>query len=458
MAKINPEIFRAYDIRGVYPKELNEESAGVVGRAVAVFLKRKYKKNKPRIVIGRDNRISSPNLFSFLKKGILAEGGEVIDIGLSPTPLFYFAVWNYGFDGGVMVTASHNPPCYNGFKVVQREAVMLGLNSSLKEIARLALLISKKGIAQKIPLKSGRVKKKSVLKDYLNLNLKGESLKKMKGLKVVIDTGNAVSGLLIQALKKRLPCQIYHLFPKLDSGFPNHLLNPLENKNIRDLGQAVRAKGADLGAALDGDGDRIVFVDEKGKRIPPDIISSLLVKIILRDKPNSKIIYTICSSNIIKETVKENGGRAIASRVGHTFVKEKMKKEKAIFACEYSGHYFHKKHNFCEAPIFVLLKILEEIANSQKPVSRLAVPFLRRYSYSGVVNFKAKNKKAALKKLEEKYGRGKISRIDGLRIDFNNWWFLIRPSNTEDLLRLSLEDRNRKLMEEKLKELRKIIG
>lgn len=455
MVKIKPGIFRAYDIRGIYPQELNKETAEIIGRAFIKFLRSKRKKKKLRIVVGRDNRLSSPVLSQALKKGILNEGAAIIDIGLSPTPVFYFAVWKYGFDGGVLSTASHNPPEYNGFKIVGKEARMIGDNTGLKEIKKMAISEAKQEIG--LPsLKIERVKKKNVLKDYLKFNFKYLNLELLRPLKIAIDTGNAVPGILVKELKEYLPCKIYHLFLKLDGSFPNHLPDPLEEENIKDLKKLVREKKLDLGLAFDGDGDRIVFVDERGKMIPPDLITCLLSEIILKEFPKSKILYSICSSNIIKETIRKAGGTAIAVRIGHTFVKEKMKKEKAVFAGEYSGHYFHKEHNSCEAPLFVLFKVLEETSRKQQPISRLTSIF-EKYSHSGTVNLEVEDKKMAQEVLEKRYRKGKISRLDGIRIDFNNWWFNVRPSNTEPLLRITVEAKTRPLMKEKLQEVMKII-
>ncbi len=451
MIKINPNIFKAYDVRGVYPKELNKKSAELVGKAFVRFLRKGNQQKKLKIVVGRDNRASSPALFSSLKKGILMEGADLIDIGLSSSPMFYFAVWNYGFDGGIIITASHNPPQYNGLKIVSKGAKMIGSNTGLDKIKKLVFQIEK----EKKPSSSrlGQIKKKNVLKDYLKFNLRAADIKKIKNLKIVIDTGNAVSGILIRELKKYLPSGIYHLFAKLDSSFPNHLPNPLEEKNIKDLKKLVRQRKADLGVAFDGDGDRVVFVNELGKVIPPDFITCLISEIILKKSKREKIIYTICSSNIIKEVVKKNNGKAIAWKVGHTFIKEKMRKEKAIFGGEYSGHFFLKSHNFCEVPLFIIFKILEKISESKKSISELTEAY-EKYHYSGIVNLEVKDKKRRLKELEKKYKGGKITHLDGLRIDFKDWWFSARPSNTENLLRICVEAKTKSLMKEKLNKIK----
>lgn len=453
MDKINPKIFRAYDIRGIYPRELNEKSAEIVGRAFVKFLEEGTKTDGLEIVLGSDNRASSLSLSAALKKGVLEEGARVIDIGLSPTPVFYFAVWNYGFKGGIQVTASHNPPQYNGFKVVREKAKMVGENSGLGKLKRMALEI---GETEGEKVKGGGAKGKEVLEDYIEFNLRGVNLSGIENFKLVIDTGNAVSGVLVERLKKYLPCQIFHLFPELDSRFPNRGLNPLEEENTRYLREAVKEQAADLGMAFDGDGDRVIFIDEKGGLIAPDLVSALISKIILRENKGAKIVYNVNLSNIVREVIEENGGRAIPCRIGHTFVKKEMIEEGAVFGAEYSGHYFHKNHSFCEAPLFVLFKLMEETRREKRSISKLVFPF-KKYFYSGVVNFNVREKQEKIKKIEKKYQRGKISRLDGLRVDFPNWWFNVRPSNTEDTLRVTVEAKTKNLMEEKLEEIRKII-
>jgi len=463
------DIFKAYDIRGIYPSEINSSAALRIGEGLVRFL-RKTKKGKPstraklgaglaphrnevsgaglKIVVGRDNRLSSPVLGRAVKKGILEEGADVIDIGLSSTPMFYFAVWKYNYDGGIMVTASHNPPEYNGFKIVREKADAIGEESGLREIKKLTLQKRKED-----KIKKGVVKNKNILKSYLDFSSPRLIflMPDLKRLRIAIDTDNAVSGILIKELKKRLPCKIYHLFPELDGRFPNHLVDPLEEKNIKDLKNFVKEKKLDLGIAFDGDGDRIIFVDEKGEMIPSDFITCLISQRILRQKPGTKILYNICSSNIIKDVVEESGGIAMAGKIGHTFIEERMKKEKVFFSGEFSGHYFLSPY-FFEVPLFVLFKVLEEISQSGKTISQLVRPF-QKYFHSGQINMKVEDKKKKLKELEEKFKGGKISHLDGLRIDFKNWWFNARPSNTEDLLRIVVEARTKKLMEEKKKEI-----
>jgi phosphomannomutase len=440
--EINPKIFKAYDIRGIYPREINQEVVFKIGQAFIKFLKKK----KPEIVVGRDNRLSSPKLFRALIQGMIDQGAKVIDIGLSTTPMVYWATSFYHYDGGIEITASHNPPEYNGLKLVKKNSFPLNQKTGLKEIKRYLF----EGKFKK--KKGGEVIKKDVIRDYLKFNLKNFDLEKIAPLKIVIDTANSVSGNLIPLIFKKTNCQIYHLFAELDGSFPNHPPDPLIKENLQTLCFTLKKKKADLGIAFDGDGDRICFVDEKGEIIRGDLISTLMAKEILKENPGEKILYDLRSSNILKEKIQESGGIAIMGRVGHSFIKEKMRKENIIFAGEFSGHYYHRDYYFCECPIFVLLKILEIISIQKKPFSQIIKPF-KKYFHSGEINFKTEKKEAILKLIEKRFRGGKISKIDGLRIDFPDWWFLIRPSQTEPVLRLVIEAKTRKLFNQRKKEL-----
>jgi len=444
--KVNPKIFKAYDIRGIYPKEINSEVAYLIGRAFVKFLKKK----KLKIVVGRDNRLSSPILHQNLVRGMVDSGATVIDIGLSTTPMLYWACAHYKLDGGINVTASHNPSEYNGFKIVREKAIPVSEKTGLKKIKAL--------IGDKLPLSGikGKIKRKKVLHPYLKFNFQTTEVKNLKPLKVVIDTANAVPGILIPYLKKNLPIRIYPLFTKLIGNFPNHPPDPLVKENLKWLREEVKQKKADLGVAFDGDGDRIMFIDEKGEIIPGDLITAILASLILKESPGEKILYDIRSSNIVPEAIRNFGGRPEAGRIGHSFIKERMRKEKIIFAGEFSAHYYHKEHYFCEAPLFVLLKILERISQSGKPISKLIKPY-QKYFHSGEINFKVKDKKKKIKEIENHYPQGKILKIDGLRVDFKDWWFLARPSNTEPVLRLVVEAKTKDLLKEKKKELTALI-
>ncbi len=445
---IDPSIFRSYDIRGVYPSTINEKSAYLIGRAFVRFLNPRGKK-RLNIVVGRDSRLSSPALFKALTGGIIDQGANVIDIGLSTTPMLYWACGFYGYDGGINITASHNPKEHNGFKFVRKGAVPVSGETGLKQIY---------GLTQKkiITAARGKITKKKILKDYINFNLKDFNLKRFKRLKVVIDTANSVSGILIPELKNKLPLKIYPIFEKLDGSFPNHPPDPHQKKNLKWLQREIKNKRADLGIAFDGDGDRVIFVDEKGKPIGGDLITALIAIIILNDHPGEKIFYDLRSSNIVKEVIEEAGGKIVIGKLGHSFIKEQMRKENILFAGEFNGHYYLREHYFCETPFFVIFKIIEEISGTGKPLSGLIKPF-KKYYRSEEINFIVRNKEKILRQLEKKYKEGKILKTDGLRVDFKNWWFNVRLSNTESLLRLNLEATTKRLMEKRRKELTKLI-
>lgn len=447
--KISPEIFRAYDIRGIYPKEINEEVAYLIGRAFVKFLQ----KPKLKIVVGRDYRLSSLSLFKSLTKGIIDQGATVINIGLSTTPMLYFAVAHYKYDGGINITASHNPAQYNGFKIVREKAIPVSEKTGLRKIKDLANKIT---CLELVKFK-GRVMKKNILKDYVKLNLKEIDTRILRPLKIMVDTSNAVPGIIFPEMFKKIPGKIYHLFKKLDGNFPNHPPDPHVKENLRELQKQVKTKKADLGIGFDGDGDRIIFVDEKGEIIGGDLITALITTILLKSNPGEKIFYDIRSSNILKEVIKKTGGIIIMGRLGHSFIKEKMRQEDILFAGEFNGHYYLRNHYFCETPFFVIFKILEEISMTGKNLSELIKP-LKKYFRSEEINFAIENKEKILERLEKKYKDGKILKLDGLRIDFGNWWFSIRPSHTEPLLRLNLEAKTKKLMEEKKKELTSLIS
>lgn len=449
---MNPEIFKAYDIRGVYKKDFDEETALKIGRAFYDFLA-SNKRKALTIVVGRDNRLSSTSLVKAIKKGIQLQGGKVIDIGISTTPMFYFGVNFLKADGGIMVTASHNPPEHNGFKLVRERAIPISGDTGINEIKKFVLA----GKFKKATL--GSEIKKNILQEYLKFNFKFLDEENISSLKIVVDTANAVSSILIPKIASKIKkIKFYHLFSKLDGHFPNHNPDPLVKENLGYLQKEVLKKKADFGVAFDGDGDRVIFIDEKGKAISGDLITALIAKTILQKTPGEKILYDIRSSKVVAETIKENEGKPVPSRIGHSFIKEKMRQNNIFFGGELSGHYYLRENYFCEAPLFVLFKIIEEISYQKKPLSKIILPF-QKYAYSGEINFEIEDKKGTMKKIEEHFKdkNCKISHLDGTKIDFGNWWFLIRPSNTESLLRLIVEAKDQKTLREKIKEIEKII-
>ncbi len=443
---MNPKIFKAYDIRGIYPEDLNEEAAYKIGAAFAVFIKKTSNKDNPQIVVGRDNRKSSDSLFKELVRGITEQGADVIDIGLSTTPTAYFAVAEFGYDGGINVTASHNPKEYNGFKMFREKAITLSETSGIAEIKEMAM--NNNFVKAE---KEGKVTEKKVIEEYVCSN----SIPEKFDLRIVVDTANSVSGVLVPQMFKH--GNLIHIFSDLNGDFPNHEPDPSKKENIELLEKKVLEEKADLGIAFDGDGDRVYFVDETGEVVSSDLILALLSSAVLRDFPKSKVLYDIRSSNIIKETVEALGGQAIPSRIGHSFIKDMMRKEDILFGAEYSGHYYLKyEGTYFEAPYFAVFSIMKEMQSTGKKLSQLIAPF-RKYFHSGEINFKTEDKEAVTERVKEKYRGGKDSYIDGLRIDFDDWWFSLRASNTEPLLRLVVEAKTKELMEQKVEEIKQII-
>ena len=415
-------IFKAYDIRGIYGEQLNEDIAYKIGRAFAMYI-------GSRIVVAKDNRLSSDSLFEALTRGITDQGSDVYNIGLSTSPMFYFAVSNLVCDGGVIITASHNPPQYNGFKMVRSDAMPLSGEDGINQIKQ---LVEENNFSSS---KKGNISTLDITDKYVN----SFEIKKYN-LRVVVDTANSVSGLIVNRMFSGV--SLFHLFSELDGSFPNHEPNPLEEKNIKDLKEKVLEHGADIGIAFDGDGDRVFFVDEKGELISSDLIIALIAKLI-----DKKVLYDLRCSNIIKETARDS----VMWRVGHSFIKKKMKDEDIFFGGEYSGHYYLKQgSSYFESPYFVIYKLFEAMEN--KKLSELIAPF-KKYYHSGELNFEVKDKQSVIEKVEKNYSYGKITKIDGVRIDFDDWWFLLRGSNTEPILRLIVEAKSKELLDSKIKEI-----
>lgn len=446
----NLEIFRAYDIRGLYPQEINEMIVYQIGQALAQFLKPK------KIAVGRDTRLSSPALRKALVKGLREEGVNVIDIGLSTTPMLYFGVNFLKTDGGVMITASHNPGEYNGLKLVREKAIPISEETGLGKIRDLVLTQQTK----KKFIKRGRVILKEIKKDYLTFLLEGKRVN-LPG-KVVVDAGNGMTGLLLEELLNRLSVDYIPLYFEPDCTFPHHEANPLKEETLEGLKRQIREKKAFLGVAFDGDGDRVAFCDEKGELISASCVTALLADQILKETGPGVIIYDLRSSKIIAETVKKRGGKALKVRVGHSFIKKKMEEKKALFAGELSGHFyfpfkFPQGISYFESGIFAMIKIFEIISREKKSLSELVLPF-QKYFHSGEINFEIRDKEKALKKLAKIYRDGRISHLDGLTVEYSEWWFNVRPSNTEPLLRLNLEAKRKNLMREKIEEIKEVLS
>jgi phosphomannomutase len=445
---VNLKIFKSYDIRGVYSEELDEYAAEKIGLATAQFLK-SIKGEVKNIVVARDVRPSSNSLARSLIQGITKAGVDVIDIGEVATDVTYFAVGNYNYDAGIMVTASHNPSRYNGFKICRENAIPISFDTGLSEIAEIAS-------QAKLPASEqpGRIIEKNVLDDYKRYILRFAT--NIRPLRVVIDAGNGMAGKMIPIVFADLPCEFIPLFFNLDGTFPNHEPNPLENKNLRDLREKVRETKSHLGVAFDGDADRCVFVDENGQVIGCDLITAVIAKELLQKEKGSTIVYDLRSSWVVSEEIKKVGGNPYRERVGHSHIKATMREKKAVFGGELSGHYYFKDYYYADSGIIALIEVLNVLSHRNVPMSNLVSP-LRRYYATGEINFEVGDKDGKIKQIAEHFKDGKIDFLDGTTVEYKDWWFNVRKSNTEPLLRLNLEGRTREIMERHKKQVIDII-
>lgn len=444
--KINLSIFKAYDIRGVYPEEINKDVAYNIGRAIAVYTKAK------KIVVGFDMRSSSLELEEGTIKGLTDQGADVVKISLSTTPMLYFASWKLDVDAAVMITASHNPAEYNGFKLCRKNAVPIGEGNGMEEIRDLAMAGNFSDSEKK-----GKTEENNNLKDEYIEYISGFFKKTMNKKRIVIDFANAM-GILDKGVYEKFPedIEVAYLYDNLDGSFPNHEANPIKADTLKALQERVLGKKADLGIAYDGDADRVGFVDEKGEIVPMDYIIAILAKEVLKKYPQGLVLMDLRSSNSVKEVIEEAGGIVHNCRVGHSLIKEQMRKEGAVFAGELSGHYFFEENSKAEMTTLAVIMLLNLMNETGRKMSELTQE-LKRYYHSGEINSDVEDKSAVMNKLKEKYDDGKLDELDGIRIDYPNWWFNVRPSNTEPKLRMNLEAKNKELMEEKRDEVLGII-
>ncbi|MFA6436656.1 MAG: phosphomannomutase/phosphoglucomutase [Candidatus Paceibacterota bacterium] len=449
MLKIDPGIFKAYDIRGIYPSELNEKIAYSIGRAYLDFIRKTEGIDEPKIAVGRDGRISSDKIFEALTQGITKQGGDVFDIGYATTPMLYWAVNFLGTNGGVMITASHNPAEYNGFKMTKSKAIPISGETGLK-------IIQKNAVNEKFNKGESKeaIDYKPITPYYIDFLTKKAKVC-LEG-KIVVDAGNAMTALVLPELLKRFNIEYIPLFFDIDCTFPNHEANPFKEETLGAIKDVMKKEKATLGVAFDGDGDRVVFLDEDQKVIRGDFVTSLLAQKVLKEKPGGKVIYDLRSLWTPREAIEKAGGKALISKVGHSLIKEQMRKEKAIFAGETSGHYFFEDFFGCESAMLAMIKVFEIMTEQKKSLKELIEPF-EKYFHSGEINFEVEDKKRILKILEKTYRDGKKNKLDGLTVEFDDWWFNVRPSNTEPLLRLNLEAKNEKLLKEKTEEIKNII-
>ena len=453
---MDPTIFKAYDIRGVYPDQFNEEDAWKIGYASARFLRsmlsgyERGQANSRALCVGRDMRTHSKSLAGALIEGIKACGANAIDIGMIDTPQMYFAVNHFGTCGGVQVTASHNPAKYNGFKVSGLQARPVGLNTGLKDIEYIAMaLIHTKGKA------TGKVEefdltgeyKKHVLK-FLRPNL--------RPLKIAVDASNGMAGKMVPAIFGDLPIKIIPLNFEHTGKF-KHEPNPLIEKNLAELKKTVRKNKCDLGICFDGDADRLMMVDQTGENISCDLLTALIAAYFLKDNPNSTIVYDLRSSWVVVEEILKNGGTPRRERVGHAFMKKALRDSHAVFGGELSGHFYYRDNYYADSGLITLVHVLNIVSAANMPVSELIKP-LRRYYSSGETNFKVEDKQVKMDELAKRYSDGQIDNLDGVTVQYKDWWFNCRPSNTEPLLRLIVEAKSKEVLEEKLSRIEAVLG
>ena len=458
---INQSIFKAYDIRGVYPDQLDENFAYQLGRGYALFILKENPKAK-NIVVGSDMRISSPALKKELVKGLNDSGLNVIDIGLSSSPTFYFAVGYYNYDGGIQVSASHNPKEYNGFKIVREKAFPIGKNTGIFEI-RDIILKDDSNAPHPNPLPRGEgvkgkiIKKENVLKDLVDNQLSGIDISKIKKFKIVADAANSMGALDMEEIFKKIPVDLIKVNFKLDGSFPSHEADPLKEENLELLKKEVIRNKADFGITADGDGDRYFFVDGKGNSLRQEVLRGIMAQIELADNKGATVAYDIRPGRITKDMIEEMGGKSVVTPVGHSLIKEIMIKDNLVFGGESSGHYFYRKpYGTFEMPAILIAKFLKFLSEKNMSFSEVVKPY-QRYFHSGEINFKVKSVAEKLKEIEEKYSDGEIIKIDGVTVEYSDWWFNVRGSNTEPVIRLNLEAKTEELMEEKVGEVKKLI-
>jgi phosphomannomutase len=437
--QIDPGIFGSYDIRAIYGEKLTDEVAYRIGRAAAQYLQ------VPEIAVGRDMRLSSPQIAAALMRGITDQGVNVIDLGMTTTDELYFAVGKFNYQAGVMVTASHNPGKYNGMKFCRAEARPISKETGLAEIRDLAIAGNFAESARK-----GEVTQRDVLDDYIQHALSFIDVKKIKPLKVVIDAGNGMAGMVMPKVFAQLPCTLVPLYFELDGNFPNHPASPIEPENTEDLRKKVREVGADLGAAFDGDADRMFPVDEKGEIVDGSMVTAIAANSLLKKYPGSTILYNLIVSKSVPELVEQLGGKSFRTRVGHSHIKADMRTHNAIFGGEHSGHFYFRDNWYADSGLIAFLMTLELVSTGEKPLSEMLKP-LDHWVRSGEYNSTVSDKDGKLAALEAHYGKAALSvdHLDGVTFDFGDWWFNVRPSNTEPYLRLNLEARTQELMEQK---------
>ena len=448
-AQPDPSVFKAYDIRGIFPTQINEAMAWRVGYGLAQCSMIRSSSQRT-IVIGRDARESSDILFDAFASGASSGGAEVIDIGLCTTPMLYFAVNTLNADGGVMITASHNPGKYNGFKLDRDQAIPMGSGAGLEEV---------RTIAMEAHVELGSPHSTTSLHDEIlerYAHFFGDRFTIELDRIVHIDTGNGSTGAILPRILEGQGIQYNPLFFEPNGRFPNHDANPLVEANLEDLKAAVLASKQSVGMAFDGDGDRVCFVDGCGNAIRGDLITALIAEKLLKASPGRKILYDLRSSRVVPQMIREAGGEPVKTRVGHAFIKRQMRELEALAAGELSYHFYFEEFFYCDGGIYAMFEILDLLSKTGKSLHELVTP-LRQYSHSGEINFEVGDVRLAMSEIELHFGAAEVTHLDGLSIDYSDWWLNLRPSNTEPLLRLNLEADSEELMNQRLEEVGSLL-
>ncbi len=453
--KVASHIYKAYDIRGIYGTELTEEVTYKTARAYAQLMKKENADTQLTIAVGADMRISTPVLQPEVLRGLTDEGINVVDVGLVSTPAFYYAVAKYEYDGGIMVTASHNPKEYNGLKFVRADVKPVSMDNGIAKI-RDAVIADNLGDI----IGGGTVEKKDgIVEEHAKYEVDWVGINNIKPLRIIADAANSMGATYVRAMFSHLPCELIEMNFELDGNMPSHEADQFKEENNAALMQQVVERKADLGIATDGDGDRIFFIDSEGNMIEPAIIRGLIAQLVLEREPGSTICYDIRPGRITRDMIIEAGGKPSVTKVGHSFIKAQAIEEGAAFAGESSGHFFMRTElGVFETPVIVAMMLLQYFSRSNESIADQVRPF-RKYSHSGEINSEVEEKETMVQKLKDTYGKDakNVSELDGITIEYEDYWFNVRPSNTESVLRLNLEAISEEVQKQKTKEILSII-
>jgi phosphomannomutase len=437
-------IFKAYDVRGVVPDDLDVDLVRRIGAAFAEWTQ------APAILLGRDCRLSSPELAAAIAEGVTSRGADVVDLGLASTDLLYFAAGSQDLPG-IMLTASHNPKQYNGLKFCLAGAKPVGEETGLRDVRAIVEAGPRPAVAT-----PGRVEPRDLLGAFVEHVLSFVDVEAMRPLTVVADTANGMGGLVVPAVMARLPITLHHLYAELDGTFPNHPADPIDPENQKDLKAAVLEHGADVGLAFDGDADRVFLIDERAQDVSGSILTALVAGSMLDKEPGAKVVHNLICSWTVPEVIREHGGVPVRTRVGHSFIKQVMAETGAVFGGEHSGHYYFRENYRADSGLIAAVIALGELSRATVPLSELLQP-LRRYSDSGEINSRVDDQQGRMDEIAAALSAGRQDRLDGLTVEFDDWWCNVRPSNTEPLLRLNVEARTPELLEEKTAEVLALI-